>query len=289
MQIIKTITSDGLHLTGLHSGPLKKDTVIIQVHGMAGDPYTNSFYPIFHEIYTQNGLGFISIQLRGTGSITMFFKEPDQYPNIGNSFEIFEECVYDIDAWIKVAKNLGYKKIILQGHSLGTSKVVYYLNKTKSKDVKGIILISPTDMLGFVMNETNYNELIKKASALAERNLPKELIIEGPYEYILSAQTVLNFFTPESNCNIFCYTGRPHNWTMANEINVPALLISGTKDEPITDLCDPQVAMETLQKNLKNSPKVKTIIYKNATHDFAGFENKLAVDISDFTLQITSV
>ena len=47
----------------------------------------------------------------------------------GAALEIFEDCVLDIDAWIRYVLDLGYRRIVLQGHSLGTEKVVYYMSR----------------------------------------------------------------------------------------------------------------------------------------------------------------
>ena len=62
--------------------------------------------------------------------------------------ENFEDCVVDIDAWIKFALSKGYEKIILMGHSLGTEKIVYYMNKGRyTNKVKAIILLGFADFL----------------------------------------------------------------------------------------------------------------------------------------------
>ena len=68
------------------------------------------------------------------------------YPSYGNALEIFEESVFDIDAWVLFAKNLGYKEIYIQAHSLAPSKVVYYMNQKSHDFIKGLVLISPADM-----------------------------------------------------------------------------------------------------------------------------------------------
>ena len=41
------------------------------------------------------------------------------YKRCGCMYEIFEDCILDIDLALKQAKELGYKRICLMGHSYG--------------------------------------------------------------------------------------------------------------------------------------------------------------------------
>jgi len=284
MEIIKTVTEDGLHLTGFLSEPVNsKGYIVIHIHGMAGDPYTNSWYPYFHKLFPQNDIAFLVGNQRGTDSITMFYQDTDKYPNYGNVFEIFEECVYDIDAWVKYAINLGYKNIILQAHSLGPSKAIYYLNKRNHPEIKGLVLISPVDMLGLTLTDKNYPNMIKEARELEGEGKEKQILSDLlDLEYYISAQTYLNFFQEKSACNIFCYQDRKHDWKMVNNIKLPVLIMGGTKDWGIESVAKTEKAFEILKKEFKNSPRVETIIYDGASHDFAGFEERVAKDIIKF-------
>jgi pimeloyl-ACP methyl ester carboxylesterase len=47
----------------------------------------------------------------------------------------------DIDAAIQVARALGYKKLVLQGHSLGNIQVQYYAATNWDRDIKGVMLL----------------------------------------------------------------------------------------------------------------------------------------------------
>ncbi|MBO5575774.1 MAG: hypothetical protein J5956_05690 [Ruminococcus sp.] len=48
---------------------------------------------------------------------------------IGSWNERFEYTDDDIDAYLSYAEKLGYKHIILAGHSLGANKVIYYMSR----------------------------------------------------------------------------------------------------------------------------------------------------------------
>jgi len=52
MNTIETTTSDGLILKGQLFEPINKsETIILHIHGMSGDIYTNSFYPAMQKNY----------------------------------------------------------------------------------------------------------------------------------------------------------------------------------------------------------------------------------------------
>lgn len=51
------------------------------------------------------------------------------FKRCGCMYELFEDCIYDIDLAIQTAKDKGYKRIILLGHNYGCNKVIYYFYK----------------------------------------------------------------------------------------------------------------------------------------------------------------
>jgi chaperonin GroES len=58
----------------------------------------------------------------------------------GETFEIFGDCVDDLQGVVNLAKDRGVKEIYIVGHSTGSQKNVYYLPKEASKDKKeGIV------------------------------------------------------------------------------------------------------------------------------------------------------
>lgn len=125
MELINIKTKDELQLYGHITQTQVKDSIIIHIHGMSGDFYTNSYYPFMHEHYAKNNIAFLAGENRGVHSIKLTTKG-EEFINIGNAFERFEECIYDIQAWVDYAENLGYKKIYLQGHSFCISN--YYFS-----------------------------------------------------------------------------------------------------------------------------------------------------------------
>ncbi len=286
MKLVSTTTSDGLTLNGLLSAPVQKtDTIIIHTHGMSGDFYLNSFYPDMYEKYSAHNIAFLAGENRGTHTIKEFNTESG-VKYYGNAYEVFEDCVYDIQAWIDLAKSQGYKNIWLQGHSLGTSKIVYYLSNIKAAPIAGIILISPSDMIGLVHDpicQKDIQVLYPEAKELVSTGIPDQLLSHFLWEEVsLSAKTFLNFFQEPTNLAIFNYMRPDLGWQKINPISIPVLAITGTQDFGIVSVVDPFKAMEKLKSELKKSPRVRTLVFENAEHDFQGFGDQIVSEVIKF-------
>lgn len=144
--IVKVTTQDGLVLHGMLSEPkTKSEDILIHIHGSAGNFYQNSFYPFISEMANGINTAFLSTNNRGTG----IYDIEKGTKSTGAALELFEECLLDIDAWIEFVLSMGYKNIILEGHSFGTNKIQYYARHGKYRlNVKTLILLGFTDSYG---------------------------------------------------------------------------------------------------------------------------------------------
>src|SRR3989344_1753317 len=133
--IVKIKTPDNITLFGFLSESSNKDIILINIHGTGSGFYVEEFESEFTERLPK--LDVSTLFTNNRGNYTM-----ESWQETGAAVEKFENCLIDIDAWIEFALQKGYKQIILQGHSLGTEKVVYYMEKGKYKDrVVGVILL----------------------------------------------------------------------------------------------------------------------------------------------------
>lgn len=285
MEIVTTNTQDRIILHGQLFESPNKENIIIHIHGMAGDLYINSFYSAMEKNYPENGWSFLTTENRGTHSVTQFNTTDGECINIGNAYERFEDCVYDIQAWIDKAKELGYKRIWLQAHSLAPSKVVYYLKDKGTDDIKGLIFLSPSDNLGESLSkdivESHYN-CLKEAQELQKQGLGSQILKNKLADcYIFSADTYTNMFGENSNNNIFNYReNKP--WDIAKEIKIPIIAFTGTKDEAMIAVIDPYRAMQKLESEFVNSPSIETYVYEDGVHDFTGFGEDVTKKILNF-------
>lgn len=288
MKIIETKTSDGITFNGLFSEPTSKSKkIIIHIHGMAGSVLLEKYYPIMHEQYPQSGFAFLVGENRGTGTMTEFVSDDTSgFILAGNALEKFEDCIYDIQGWIDYALSLGYEEIWLQSHSLGTSKVAYYMDKVKLTNIAGLIFLSPADMIGLVhdaLGQKDHDILLPEANKLVSEEKGNQLLTNKLWgaEY-LSAGTYLNMFDKNANTAIFNYGDENLGWRVVNDIYVPVIAITGTKDDGIAPVMDPKLAMTKLEQELKNSPRVETVVYEGAEHSFDGFGQKIVEDVLNF-------
>ncbi len=282
MELVSVKTTDNIELSGLISNSENRENIIIHIHGMASDFYTNSFYYPMHEHYPKNNYAFLATENRGIHII----KSLGQVKAIGNAYEKFEESIYDIDAWINFATQEGYKNVWLQGHSLGTVKIAYYAANSDNNLLKGLLLLSPSEMIGLVHDADGYQDhkvLYPEALELIKTNQQNNLLSHKLWKVLLlSAQTYLNLFDDNAATGVFNYRLPKESWKIVENIKVPVLAITGTKDDGIYPVMNPIEAMKLLENKLIKSPKVKTIVYENAEHDFVDFEENIVHDAISF-------
>ena len=177
--IVKVTTKDGFILHGLLSEHEKKSkTIIIHIHGSAGNFYQSNFYPYLFKMVEDLNIAFLSTNNRGTGVYDVELGTKYR----GAAIEIFEECLLDIDAWVEFAMTLGYKNIILEGHSFGTNKIqYYYLNGKYKSKIRALILLGFTDSYGGQLEylksqRLNNDDILKEAKKLISKNKPIQLL-----------------------------------------------------------------------------------------------------------------
>jgi pimeloyl-ACP methyl ester carboxylesterase len=199
--IVSVETTDGLTLHGLLNEPEDTSkTIIIHLHGCGGNFYGNRYFGLLAKAVCDLGVAYLQTNNRGAG---VYEFEKGTVPH-GVALEKFEDCLLDIDAWIEFALQQGFENIILEGHSYGTEKSVYYMNKGKYADkIIGIILFGFSDNVGY---QAGY----EKQSSKDYRSEAQRLVDEGkPYHLLddldaycgempVSAQTYLDTFHEDS-------------------------------------------------------------------------------------------
>ena len=250
---------------------------------MSSNPYIDPFYNAMISQYPTAGFDFLSTENRGTGIITAFLNTNDQIVIKGTAYDIFEESIYDIEAWINFALKQGYEEIWLEGHSYGCNKIVYSILQKQFPRIKGLILISPSLTYENVLLkewEEDHKTAEQEALQLLKEGKANKLLKHRLWgEEILSAQTFVSYFSPSSPANIFKYVSNK-DWHYVNKIYLPTLAITGTNDDGIW--VDQYKAMEMLERELIKAPKKKTAVFKNADHSFEGFGDKIVEEVLKF-------
>lgn len=279
-QLIKTSTKDNILLHGLLYEPDRDSKgVILHIHGMAGSFYENAFLDIMSVRYTDAGYTFLSVNTRGHGHITDFalLGDGERYKTVGNTYERFEDCIFDIDAWMIWLNRQGSSNIILQGHSLGAPKAVYYLVQKRNAAVKKIILLSPADMVGLAEAEVYHKDLYQEAKDFIEVNNEDALLSKKLWgDYLLSAGTYVNFFTRGNAIDIF-NTYFDQGSGPLSQVSVPVQIVFGEKDDAA--IGSVSEVIKKIEGKMLNCHDLHSVIIPGASHSYYREEKVLMDEI----------
>jgi len=277
--LVKTITSDGLELTGFWVDK-KSEIAVFHSHGTSGDFYTHKFIEKEAEKLSSLGISFLTANNRGHDVFADIRKHKHgnvEWVQIGGAFEKFEDCLYDIDSWLDFLTNQGVKKVILQAHSL-TQKILYYQINKKDRRVIGQIHLSPCNDAGYMyylLGEKKYHETNKKIEKMVKDGktkelLPKELSVVCP----MGALAYSGYLTENGTGNLFPYhNSESPKWKLLNATKEPILAIFGGSDGFIKPSI--KEAAELFKKKAKSAEDVTVEVIDEASHSYLGFEDKL--------------
>jgi pimeloyl-ACP methyl ester carboxylesterase len=268
--LMRITTADGLELHGvLYEPPLPTQKVVLHIHGWTGNFYENAFLDHIAAACIRHGYAFLACNTRGAGFVQEFLQKDGRsvtYVKIGGSLERFEDSILDIQAVVNHLEKSGYREFVIEGHSTGCQKAVYYSSTTKDPRVAGIILLEPADDPTIVASllGNRYTEAIDYAQNLLAHNKPDALmpdwVLSGT---LLSAQKFLSIADPHSIEGSILHV--PGKFRLARGITCPLLVISASNSEY-------QDAV-VMQKCLRGA--VKTIdahIIPDSGHWFFGHE-----------------
>ncbi len=280
--IVAVKTNDQVKLHGVLFEPKQESTAIkIHIPGTAGSFFWNDFYPDLVQSALKLGMAQLNTNTRGTGVYDM----EKGLPATGAALEKFEDCLLDIDAWIELALSKGYEQIVLEGHSFGTEKIVYYMNHGQYRDkVQAVILMGFSDTYGTQQKyeQETGKSFTKEAQSLVDQGQEKQLLSDLTAfagELPISAGTYHNFFSASSECAQTLPFRNGKKLTLLSQINVPILgVISDNDDEEYTIIPIKQAA--SLLESENNQAQVKIIT--NTDHGFTGKSEEVAATIESF-------
>lgn len=280
--IVSVTTKDKLKLHGLYLRPKTETNVIqIHIHGTAGSFFWNGFFPAMAEESIKQNRAFLSTNNRGA----FVYQIEKGTVASGAALERFEDCLMDIDAWIEFAIGQGYKSVILSGHSFGTEKVVYYMNKGNYRDkVRAIVLLGVSDSYG---NQKRFD----KKNGFDSFEEVKKLVAVGKSEYLLadiygqsievpiSAGTYLNFFSEGSELAKVLPLRNGAELKMYGRIRVPILVVISDDEAGEYSIIPIKEALALMKAE---NPLTETVQITQTDHGFTGKEVELAKVVNDF-------
>lgn len=267
IEFLYEYTKDNLRLQGTLWDSDKKDICVVFVHGMCCSSIENYFTTVWGENFVNDNIGFLYGHTRGYSNINSIVDKDGNIITLGTAYEVFEDCIYDIDLWIKKAYELGYKRIILVGHSFGCNKVIYYTYKQKP-NLLGLVLASTPDMHGFARkNEKDYDKLLEETKINIEKGLPRKMTSKPVEDYMhMSSEAFYNWYKPNSNVDNIPKERNPKHFEQLETISVPILTFSGSLEEEL------YLKLELLKEKALNCPSFTTEIVQNANHFYHNCE-----------------
>ena len=287
MEQIDFLATDEIKLTGiLRTGKIKTDKVILSIHGMTSNCLKTREEIIAKNVNEKN-IDYFGFNNRGTELVTYIRRningKKEKFLG-GTTYEDVLESNKDLVGAILKLKELGYKNIYLQGHSLGCTKIVYTYNKLKDEGkkeilelIKGIILLSLIDipMAVKVYTRDKYEEYIKFAEEKLKTNelMPKESFIHP-----ISAKTFLRYARDNEEIDFAGY-GRDSKLEKLNNIEVPLFMRWGNDKEMIIQNA---VDLAKMVNEIITNHKKDISYIDGANHSYDGKEEILAKEILEF-------
>lgn len=270
-ELVRINSIDGIEQVGILYTPNDiTDKIVIHVHGLNGNFYENKFLDILSKVYTDKKYAFLTFNNRGKDYISEFTRG-DESVIIGGSLERFKDCLLDIQGVINWVREKGYKEIILEGHSYGCNKVLYYYNNTEDKSIKKIVLLAPCDITleaKKFLSEEEYKKAKEESTRLVNENKEKELIdFSIMANGKISAGTYYYDFLPGGENDFIRYSdGKNGESSILNSIDIPVLIVFGNVDECV--LTQPIDIVESYLNN--NISNCNIQIIDGANHSYTG-------------------
>ena len=269
MNIIKAITKRGLELRGAIYGDSSSDTVLIMMTGISSNVFQNDLLDATGKLLNKNGITTIIGHASDSFSCFSYTDYSTGRPRFTGTFEADFDMVYeDVETWVLKAKEMGFKRIILGGHSLGSNKIINYLGNTKDDYIDYYIVSAPIDIMYWKTVMPNVEESCSMAQSWVKTGRGDDILpmLFGGFSP-MTANTVLGFFNAENlkNCPVLSGEGET---TSLHNIKPNGTFIIGSKDSVTGD--SPKEFMEQLSKWTKSPNDNQVIEIEGASHIFFG-------------------
>lgn len=271
MRIVTTKRTDGSLIPAVlelpNAGAPQSDVLVLQHHGGPGGT------PLM------NPLGTISqtLSLAGYGALGLMSRMHQDF-----SYDMFEKYVDDVAIMLDFAETLGYSRVVLAGHSMGSAVVTRYLATTSDSRVVGMILFAPCrnlpEWVKEGIGEEAYNAMVQSAHAAVRDGRGDEHFIDSHFQmphpakpgywtrHVLTASAWLSWYGPDATVRITENIG---------STSVPLLVLSGDNDDFVT-----KSHLENVALLAESSPTVTTRWYEGGvSHSFEEAIDDVGADV----------
>ena len=279
-QLVYARSSDDVINGGVMFSPSPgsaKPVAVIWVHGWG----VNFYYPTYTMIgraLAERGLTTISVNTRMHDLATSATHRRGKRVRGGGYWGIQSEQTLDLAAWIDLAEQLGFERVVLAGHSAGWAAVAAYQVTTEDPRVAGVVLASGAVQS---LHPERDPELIAQARRLIAGGTGDDLIRlpNRSFPSFISADNLLDQAnTPPELLDFFGIDSQ--NAGMAR-LGCPLLAFFGTRGD-VGGEADLELVASSLSRLSNTRSRVETRMIERADHMYTGEEAQVAQTISDW-------
>ena len=293
MELINFMATDGVNLEGIlyKASSNISEKIILSVHGMTSNCFKKRDIEIAKKA-NEKGIDYFAFNNRGSEIVKYIEKETEGQPAkelAGTACEDVLEGYEDIVGAIIKLKELGYRNIYLQGHSLGCTKIVYTYNELINNDeteilenIKGVTLLSLVDipMALKVYLRDNFKQYLDYAEKLEHENKIYEMMPRESFIHPISVKSFLRYARDNKDIDFANY-GKDNELEKLNNIQVPLFMRWGNDNEMIIQQAD---ELSTMVNNIITNENKNIDYIDGANHSYTGKEKELAEQIVEFVL-----
>jgi pimeloyl-ACP methyl ester carboxylesterase len=257
-KLVTLRTTDGVRLRGIIFRASKpRASALLLVHGYAGNFY-EAYFPKLAEAAAHAGYDTLALNMRDHDA------GPKKYSFTDNQADIAAGAAY--------LHELGHKRMVLLGQSMGTNRVLYYQAASGDPDIAATVLVSgPGDLFewnvwqfGGEKAQATVDEALKVQRGGREEELM--LIDLGPLgKALYTARYLLSLRGPNRLSNPYQNLAKVKN---------PILVVQGTVDKLI-----PKDVGKRLQMAAPAGSAISSVSIEGAGHGFENYESKLSDEV----------
>lgn len=139
------------------------------------------------------GYDVVAMNRRGAGVAGI----RDSFQGVGDAWTLWSEHRMDVEAVVGHLRGLGYRRVVMAGHSQGGLLAADYAARDPS--VAGVILASPAPTFTGVparLPEATREELLRCARKMVAEGRGRELLLLPEWPWVISAAAALDPLTP---------------------------------------------------------------------------------------------
>lgn len=241
----------------LSRGRRRSETLLIYVHGMGSNFYRSRLKKAFLSMGPRAGFDVLSFNNRGAEDLTLN--------------ERFEDGLDDISGALAFARDRGYKRAALAGHSTGCQKIVHHQAVRHEPMVRGLALLAIGDDYAITRAESGprFARNVRKARHMIEKGRGGETL---PGQWMrFSARRYLSIADPQRvEASLFDMNGPLRHF---RRVSIPVLAVMPGADE---FLQMPAAELLLRLRKVTTSQAFASWVVPGADHGFHGHEEWVA-------------